>query len=51
MKPLHAAITRLRKCPCCQSKYSAPGARKTNVGKTAARQKSKRDLRRDIGAL
>lgn len=50
MKPLHASITRLRKCPCCQSKYSAHSARKTNVGKTAARQKSKRDLRRELNA-
>ena len=48
MKPLHANVTTLRRCPCCQSKYSTSGARKTNAGKSAARQKDKRDLAKEL---
>ncbi len=47
MKPLHATVTRISRCPCCQSKHSRKGANKTNTGKSAARQQVKRDIRRD----
>lgn len=49
MKPLHASIARLRQCPCCQSKYSKKNSgRNKNHGKTAARMKAKRDLRKEM---
>lgn len=48
MKPLHSEVTRLHRCPCCQSKYSTHSARKTNVGKSAARQKVKRDIKKEL---
>lgn len=31
MKPLHASVIRLNRCPCCQSKYS----KKNSGGKKA----------------
>lgn len=51
MKPLHSNITRLRRCPCCQSSYSANGMRKKNDGKSAARQKAKRDMRKEMRSM
>jgi hypothetical protein len=45
MKPMHAAITRLRYCPCCQSKHSAKNSGKgKRGGKSAARQKLNREM-------
>lgn len=44
MKPMHAETTRLSRCMCCQSKHSTRSAKKQNSGKSAARQKQKRDL-------
>ncbi len=51
MKPLHAEVTRLSRCPCCQSKYSKKnsGRKNKNHGKTAARMKAKRDLMKSLG--
>jgi hypothetical protein len=37
MKPLHASLKRLSKCPCCQSKHSKHNAKGKNNGKSAAR--------------
>lgn len=50
MKPMHSETTRLSRCPCCQSKHSRHGANKTNSGKSAARQKQRRDMRRELDA-
>lgn len=50
MKPLHSAITRLRRCPCCQGKYSKKNAGSNkNAGKTAARMKAKREIKKELG--
>jgi hypothetical protein len=46
MKPLHAEIKRLSRCPCCHSKFCAKGGRKSNNGKSSARQKAKLEIRR-----
>ena len=48
MKPLHASITRLNRCPCCHSKYTANGAYKLNNGKSAARHKAKQDIKKEL---
>lgn len=45
---MHAEVIRLSRCPCCQSKYSTNGVRKTNLGKSAARQAQKKALRREL---
>lgn len=52
MKPLHATITRLSQCPCCQSKYSKKnsGRKNKNHGKTAARMKARRDIAKELRA-
>jgi hypothetical protein len=43
MKPLHASLTRISRCPCCRSKYACrPRASKS--GKGAQRQLGKREL-------
>lgn len=49
MKPLHASVCRLRRCPCCQGKYSKKnsGSNK-NHGKTAARMKARRDIAKEL---
>jgi len=49
MKPMHHTVTRLNRCPCCQSKYSTRSVRKTNIGKTAARMKDKRNINKELG--
>jgi hypothetical protein len=46
MKPLPADLVRLSRCPCCVSKYSLAHKRKSNAGKSAARQKARRELSR-----
>lgn len=48
MKPMHAEFKRVSRCPCCQSKYSYKGARKTNVGKTATRMRVKDAIRKEV---
>lgn len=49
MKPLHAEVTRLRRCPCCQSKYSKKNSgQNKNHGKTAARMKAKREIAKEL---
>lgn len=49
MKPLHAEVTRLRRCPCCQGKYSKKNAgRNQNAGKTAARMKAKLAIKKEL---
>ena len=48
MKPLHAEVVRLSRCPCCQSKYSNNSVKKTNIGKSAARNKQKQMLRKEL---
>lgn len=49
MKPLHAEITRLRRCPCCQGKYSKKNAgRNKNAGKTAARMKANQNIKKEL---
>jgi hypothetical protein len=45
MKPMHATITKISRCPCCQSKHCN---KKNNSGKTAARMQEKRDIRREL---
>lgn len=40
MRPLHASITRLSRCPCCVSKYSKHAAARS--GKRAARHREAR---------
>lgn len=52
MKPLHAALARLRRCPCCQSKYSKKnsGSNK-NHGKTSARMKAKNEIRKELRGI
>jgi hypothetical protein len=46
MKPLHAAIKRLSRCKCCQSKHTK--RTRLNNGKSAARMKAKRDISREL---
>lgn len=48
MKPQHASLTRLRRCPCCQSRYSKKNAGTSKSGNSAARQQVKRSLARDL---
>lgn len=49
MKPLHASFTRLRRCPCCQGKYSKKNSGSAkNHGKTAARRIAKNELQREV---
>lgn len=49
MKPLHSAVTRLSRCPCCQSKHSKKNAGSNkNAGKTAARMKAKSDIKKEL---
>lgn len=48
LKPLHASIKRLSRCPCCQSKYSKKNSGKKNNGKSAARFKSKENIRKEL---
>lgn len=50
MKPLHSEITRLSRCPCCQSKYSKKSSGNRKAGKTAARQKAKQQIRKELHA-
>ena len=50
MKPLHGEFKRLRRCPCCQSKYSTGSMRKQNDGKSAARGRQKIALKKEISA-
>lgn len=47
MKPLHSALIRLHRCPCCQSRYTYRGY-KGNDGKTAARQLGKREVNKEL---
>ena len=48
MKPLHGEVTRLKRCPCCQGKYSRAGMKgKKNNGKSAARQAAKRAIMKE----
>lgn len=51
MKPMHAEVTRLNRCPCCQSKYSTRSVRDTNIGKSAARNKQKKQLRKELSQI
>lgn len=48
MKPMHSEVTRLSRCPCCQSKHSRHGAHQQNSGKSSARQKVRRDIRNEL---
>ena len=51
MKPLHSQVTRLNRCPCCQSNYSTRSMREKNDGKSAARQQTKRDITKTLNQL
>lgn len=51
MKPMHSEVTRLSRCPCCQSKYSTNGVRKTNLGKSAARNKQKKAMQKELNEM
>lgn len=51
MKPMHAQIISVNRCPCCHSKYTRHGAYKTNEGKSAARNFQKREIQREIRDL
>lgn len=51
MKPQHASITRLRRCPCCQSRYSTLNSGTTKHGNSAARRNAKNKIRREIADL
>ena len=43
MKPLHSALYRLTRCPCCLGKYSKHvSGNKSKSGKKAARAKLKK---------
>lgn len=48
MKPMHSSLIRLSRCPCCQSKHSKHHSARKNNGKSAARQRAKRELRKEI---
>jgi hypothetical protein len=48
MKPQHASITRVRRCPCCQSTYSKKNAGTSKHGNTAARQQAKQAIKRAV---
>ena len=49
MKPLHASLVRLRRCPCCQTKYSKKNSGSAkNHGKTAARMQAKREIAKEL---
>lgn len=41
MRPLHASVTRLSRCPCCVSKYAK---KQSKAGRKAARARAKRDI-------
>ena len=45
MKPLHATVSKISRCPCCSSKHRN---KKNNSGKSASRQKAKREMRREL---
>ena len=46
MKPLYSDKIRLTRCPCCISKYAkAKSGSGKKLGNSAARQRSKKDLR------
>lgn len=48
MKPLHATVTRLSRCPCCQSKYSKKNSGGKKAGKTAARRLAKANIVKEM---
>lgn len=50
MKPLHASLVRMSRCPCCQSQHSKKNSGKKNNGKTAARHKAKMEIRKEMRA-
>lgn len=39
-KPLHGEFKRLRRCPCCQTKYSKKNSGGKNDGKSSARRRA-----------
>ena len=47
MKPLHCTITRLSRCPCCQSSYTERN-KKNKGGKKAARAKARKDIKKEL---
>ena len=48
MKPQYANITRVRRCPCCQSKKSKHNAGGSKYGNSAARKAARRMMLRDM---
>lgn len=50
MKPLHGEFKILRRCPCCQGRYSKHNSGKSNFnhGKTAARHRVKLALKKEV---
>ncbi len=48
MKPQHASLTRLSRCRCCVSVYSKHRSKGSKRGNSAARQKAKRDINKEL---
>lgn len=48
MKPLHSEVTRMSRCPCCQSQYSKHNAKTSKHGNSAARLAAKRGIKREL---
>jgi len=48
MKPQHAAITSVSRCPCCKSSYAKAINGTSKHGNSAARLDAKRKLREDL---
>lgn len=48
MRPLHGENKRLRRCPCCQGKFSKKNSGSRNNGKSSSRSKAKILLKNGI---
>ena len=48
MKPQHAAITSISRCPCCKSRYAKAINGTSKHGNSAARLDAKRKIREEI---
>jgi hypothetical protein len=48
MKPLHHTLVRLSRCPCCHSPYTIHNMKKQNDGKSAARNKDKQLIKKEL---
>jgi hypothetical protein len=48
MKPMYKDLVRLSRCSCCVSRFSKHRSGTSKTGNSAARQKAKRDMRREF---